>query len=338
MVEKKEKTSEVDSKVEESEKSQIPKAKSNYRVFFFVILAIIVLGAIFYMTKQNSDEVAATVNGEVITVKELDRLYSSLPAEYKAFSTKESILGQMVEKELLYQEAVKQGLSADEEEADKVISGAKVSLGLSEEQFQEKLKEQNTSEEELKREYVKQLTIQDLINKSIMDKIEVDDKEITDYYNENKDSFKVGAQVTVRHILIGDKELAPTEQEELAKKLLSEVNPENFCEYVSKYSTDTASVSTCGEYIFGKEDPYVEEFKELAFAQSPGQMGTVNTQFGTHIIWTVKKSGPKTLLLKDTKDQIKQALSSEKAQAGYIELTTALKQNAVIDIKYNQTG
>ena len=316
--------------------------KSNIK--YVVIIALIVVAALaltFYIIKNQAkteEAVAATVNGQVITLNELDTLYESVPAQLKLTTSKETLLNQIIEKEVLYQEAKKQGIEVSEEEVDSYITLAKTQSGLSEEEFAKKLAEQKITEEKLKEEYKEQLAIRKLINKTLLSTTTVTDEDIKKFYTENKEKFKVGEQVTARHILIGGKDLTPEQQEEKANSLLKEIKKDNFCDYVAKYSTDTGSTSNCGEYIFTKDDALVQEFKDLAFKQSVGAIGTVKTQFGTHILWTVKKTPAKTLLLKDATEQIKTALINQKAQAEYPKFYEELKQKSNIEIKYIESA
>ncbi len=331
------KKEEVKTEVIPTSSEVLPKSNRKYLVFVGVMIVAIIVIVLFTLNRspnKQKDVVAATVNGETITVDQLDRYYNGLPAQYKLTATKGTILNQLIEREVLYQEAEKEGVGVSDSEAQNIVMLAKTSSGLTPEQFSQKLAEQNMTEEELVLEYKKQMTINNFLNNTLLSNIVISDEDAKKYYNENKAKFKVGEQVTVRHILIGDKDLDSAGQEEKAKSLLKEINKDNFCDYVKNYSSDTASIDKCGEYTFGKDDALVEEFKNLSLSQNPGDIGIVKTQFGQHIIWTVKKSPPKTLVLKDVKDQIKTSLRTQKLQLEYPKFYESLKKNAVINIKY----
>lgn len=319
------------------------KQKNSYKYLIWGIIAVILIAGIyFYMKNQEKisaqEAPAAIVNGEIIKMTELDSLYNSIPAQYKLFTNRGSLLDSLIEREIVYQEAKKQGIKIDRKEAEKYVNQAKLSSGLTDEQFAQKLKEQNRTEEELVEDYMEQLIIKGFIDKTILSTIQITDEEINKYYNENKVQFKIGQQVTARHVLIGDTDLSAEEQEAKAKSLLAEITKDNFCDYVEKYSTDKASVPNCGEYTFTKDDAYVQEFKDLAFEQNPGQIGTVKTQFGAHILWTVKKNPPKTLSLKEATESITNLLKDQKAKEKYQIFYQQLKQKSTIEIKYVETA
>ncbi len=317
--------------------------KTNKMPYFIIpIIAIIIIAGIFFLTntenKEKTPEIAAVINEKVITLDELNKIYDKIPEQARLFTTKENILNELIQKELLYQEATKQGIIISEYEAKGKLALAKIEQGITDEEFTQRIAEQGITEDELIKEYAKSLTIEKFINDNIIEKTNVSDKEAKDYYNSNKDQFKVDEQVTVKHVLIGNQELSTEEKEQKAKSLLSEINTDNFCDYVKKHSTDTASIEKCGEYTFTKNDPLVQEFKDLSFNQSAGKIGTVNTQFGTHIIWTVKKTPPKTLTFNEVKDQLRKTLITQLAQQKYTSFYEELKQANNIDIQYVESA
>ncbi len=299
-----------------------------------VLLAVLILGLgyMFFGDKISfGGDIAAKVNGEKITISELNRIYDSLPTQQKALMTKEVILEQLVQLKVIYQEAKKDGFVVSEDEANSKLNELFVSAGITREQFVQSLEQQGLSEKDFIKSFVEQMTAEKLINKTILQKIEISDKDASEYYLKNIAEFQTGERVKVKHVLIGDANLSTAEKEAKAKDLLKKINQNNFCEYVTKYSTDVASVPTCGEYTFGKEDPYVEEFKNLSFSQNAGEIGTVNTQFGTHIILTLKKIPAGVTPFVEASAQIKLLLKSNIAETEYETYYQSLKAKS--DIK-----
>ena len=327
--------------MEESKKETpkvIVKKVERGKIFQYTTIALLVvlvagLGYVVYGDKFSfGSDIAAKVNGEKITVSELNRIYDSLSEQQKSLMTKDDVLEQLVQLKVIYQEAKKGGLGVSETEANSKLDLLLASAGITREQFLQNLDQQGISEADFIKSFIEQMTAEKLINKSILLNIDVSDKEASDYYLENVAQFVRGEQVTVKHVLIGDANLSVAEKESKAKELLNKINKNNFCEYVTKYSTDAASLSTCGGYTFGKDDPYVEEFKNLAFSQDVGAIGTANTQFGTHIIWTVEKLPPGTVPFDEVSAQIKEFLKADKAKQEYDLFYQELKVNSKIKV------
>ncbi len=304
-----------------------------YTTIALLIVLVAGLGYVVYGDNLSfGEEIAAKVNGEKITVTELNRIYDSLPEQQKSLMTKEDVLEQIIQLKVIYQEAKNEGLSVTEDEANNNLDLLLVSAEMTREQFAQNLLQQGVSEKDFIQSYIEQIAAEKLINKSVLQNIEISDDEASNYYLENSVQFQRGEQVTVRHVLIGDVNLSTAEKESKAKGLLKKINKNNFCEYVTKYSTDAASVPTCGEYIFGMEDPYVEEFKNLSFSQDVGDIGTVNTQFGTHIIWTVEKLPPGAIPFAEASEQIKEFLKADKAKQDYDLFYQNLKAKSKIKV------
>ncbi len=323
-----------------AKKEEKPKEiKISKRVFIgsIVFLTIAVFAFILIVAQRDSQEdVVAIVNGEIITLSELEKSFDSLPQQYQGTVTKADLLNQIVQTKVFYQEAEKKGLLVSNEEARQQFQIAKLSSGLTEEQFSASLVAQGITEEELISQYGKQITVQKFIDENLLKKIKIKDEEVESYYSNNPDKFKVGESVTIKHILIGDENLTAEEKDKKAIKLLPKITKNNFCDFVEDYSTDTASISSCGEYIFTQADPLVEEFKQFSFNQQAGKIGTVKTEFGTHIIWTVKKIPPRTLPLDEVREQIRNFLKTENGKQQYNSFYEEISKGSKIEIKFNE--
>lgn len=321
----------------------------NKFVWGFVLILILAVGAFYIfqndgqtkiVTNEESvnlispDSVAAIVNGEEIKVGELNAAYDSLPPEYKSVLDKSDLLEQLVQTKVIYQEAVKQGIVVDENSAKLEFEKMKLQSGLTDEQVEANLANQGINEKDLLEQYTKQMIIQKFVEEKFLNEIKFGDEEIKKFYDSHFDQFKEGEKVEVKHILIGDGGLNMEQRKEKAESLLKEVNPSNFCDFVKKYSTDSGSVANCGQYTFGKEDPLVEGFKLLAFAQNEGEIGIADTEFGSHIILTVKKIPPRTIKLSEAGKDIENVLRAEKGKAEFQKFYEELSRDSVIEIKF----
>ncbi|MCA9485899.1 MAG: peptidylprolyl isomerase [Nanoarchaeota archaeon] len=323
---------EKDSVKKSGEKDSFNVSKKNLGVFV-ALAVVVVLGFVIYQS-FNSD-VAAVVNGDKITVSELDKAYETLPPQYQAVTTKADLLKQLVQTKVFYQEAVEEGYS-ETEEAMQQVELLKANSGLTEEEFSSSLALQGFTEEELLDQYEKQLIVQKYLDENLISKMEVSEEEIESYYSEHPEEFETVDSVVVRHILIGDADLTPKERKDKAAILIASTTKENFCERVKEYTTDVASAETCGEYAFTRDDPLVQEFKDLSFKQGNGQIGLVDTEFGTHIIWTVEKFPARTVGFEEAKPQIEQRIRNEKASAELDGFYEEVSKDDRVKIKFDE--
>lgn len=137
---------------------------------------------------------------------------------------------------------------------------------------------------------------------------------------------------TVRHILIStlDDKQQPLPEDKLkeAKKTAEDVLAKvkaggDMKELAAKYSQDPGSKDNAGQYTFAKGE-MVKEFEDWAFKAKPGDIGSVNTQYGIHVI---KK--PKF-------EEIKESLKGEAVYSNYIGGIEKLMKESKYTVTKNQ--
>jgi peptidyl-prolyl cis-trans isomerase D len=137
------------------------------------------------------------------------------------------------------------------------------------------------------------------------------DADLQRAYNQNQSTFRVPESVKVRHILLKTQGKPAGEEPKIkaqADDLLKQVRGgANFGDLVKKFSEDTASVNTGGEYEVQKNGQMVKEFEDAAFSLKPGESQVIKTTYGYHVIQVVKHDPPR---LKPF-DEVKAALATE---------------------------
>jgi parvulin-like peptidyl-prolyl isomerase len=152
--------------------------------------------------------VAATVNGKNIMLSEVDKLINdqaqgkqSLMSPLELAQARLQVLGQLVQKEVLFQRAEKEKQLPSEEDVTQFINNMKQQAGMTDDQFQKRLKEQNQTMESLREEARKTLAIQKLQDQTY-GKITISDKEVEDYYNNNRQVFVNARGVDLADIVV----------------------------------------------------------------------------------------------------------------------------------------
>lgn len=139
--------------------------------------------------------VAASVNGKTIMLKEIERVIhqqaQGKEAEMSAHDLAQArlqVLDKLVQREVLYQRAEQEKLLPNEEDITTAINQQKQQSGATQEEFDRQLKEQNVTPEALREEAKKDLAINKLQEK-YSGKISISDREVEEYYNNNKKEF-----------------------------------------------------------------------------------------------------------------------------------------------------
>jgi parvulin-like peptidyl-prolyl isomerase len=156
----------------------------------------------------GGDEVAATVNGEKILIKDVDRVVAQqLSGQQNTLSQLQEAMARiqaldnLITQEALYQQAKKESIVPSDDEINKAIQNSKVENGLTEEKFQEELKKTNLNEEQFRESIRKQLSINKLIEKA-QTQLKVQDREIAEIYNANPKQFVIQPGVELSDIVI----------------------------------------------------------------------------------------------------------------------------------------
>lgn len=173
---------------------------SNYRAHVRFAALVLVGGALFPAIsgchRSPSADVVATVNGKEIQRADLERNYQiylgdnpQKPSPQEAEIGRLTVLRQMIQEEILQQQAAKLNLTASDEDVNAKLTELKAPY--TEDQFYNMLKQRNMSLDDLKRDLRRQLTETKLINKEIESKINITDAQIADFYEQHKAGFNV---------------------------------------------------------------------------------------------------------------------------------------------------
>ncbi len=138
----------------------------------------------------------ATVNGKEILRSELERDYQTYvgdnpqkPSPQEADIQRLTVLHQMIQNEVLQQQAAKLNLTASDEDVNARLT--EMRAPYTEEAFNNLLKQRNMTLDDLKREIRRQLTESKLMNKEIESKINITDAQIAAFYEQHKAEFNV---------------------------------------------------------------------------------------------------------------------------------------------------
>jgi len=242
---------------------------------------------------MHAETVLATIGDQKITDQDLQVKLDGLPPQYVSFySSKEGkskLLEQLVQQKLFYLEA-----KAKNFEQDTDFQAA-----------MEKMKEEVLTNYYLKKE---------------MEKITISDKEINDYYGQNKDKYMAEASVKASHILV--------KEESTAKDLISKINAGESFEKLAKENSTCPSGKNGGDLGYFNRGQMVKPFEDAAFALNPGEMTTspVQTQFGWHLIKVTDKKEAKQQDLAEIKGEIRSQLVYEKQKQKLNDLAVAAQK------------
>lgn len=159
-------------------------------------------------SEPKDNMVAATVNGKPLMLKEVERGVTQQARGNQAQLTqlelaqaRLQVLSSLIQREVLFQRAEREKLLPTEDQINGVINTQKQQSGMTSEDFDKSLKEQNVSMETLREEARKDLAISNLQDK-YSGKISISDKEVEDFYNSNRQQFVNARGVALAMIMV----------------------------------------------------------------------------------------------------------------------------------------
>ena len=321
-------------------------SKSEYRVKRLMIMWAGLFACLLAASGANGQEVgvAARVNGVDITVFRLERFFEEFskgqggghqlitnPTAYK--NMKRRALDQLIDREILRQEAERRKIQVSDEELKAVIREIEGKF-KDRQGYLHKLGTMGFTEESYAAYVREDLAIDRLMQRGV-EAPPVTDAEMEKFYEGNPDKFMRPDVVRARHILIQVAPDAEAEKREAARgraaELLAKIRGGADFAALARDNSEDSSAQAGGDLGWFPRMQMVKPFEDAAFALEPGQISDlVETEFGFHIIKLEAKQAGEKVALAEVKDQVRQYLEGAKRQEASQKLLERLRSEAKI--------
>lgn len=293
---------------------------------------------------SDPEKFIAVVNGVGILRSEFDfRLQQTVSAylaqgqvipEAEMPLLEQGLMDQLIATELLYQEALSQGIEADQLASEMQYQQTRDQFP-SEEAWQQALEANNTTDADLRLQIRRGNVIQQIVTIALADVGPPTAEEIQTFYDENPFYFQTAEQVAARHILISTEGLSTDEEKAEAFARTENIRNDLLAgadfATVAQEQSEGPSSSRGGDLgTFGRGQ-MVAPFEEAAFALEVGEISEiVETQFGYHIILVSEKIEAETAPLEDVSPSIENFLAQQKQDVALEEYVGALRDDATV--------
>jgi peptidyl-prolyl cis-trans isomerase C len=292
--------------------------------------------------KAAATDIAVSVDGKVLKKSELeskvkDKLKmfkDKIPADkQKEFqeNIKKRLVDEFIMRTLLINEMAKKKIEVSEQEIKVATDKIKASLPQNK-TLDEFLKENKISQEDI----MLGVKVEKFANLEIGKKAKPTQKEISKFYNENRDKFVIPESVHVRHILVmtkkdDDEKMKAQKKEKIENLRKQLLKGDDFAEIARKNSDDNSSKAAGGDLNFIRKGQTVKAFEDAAFSQEKNAIGPViKTEYGYHVIQVLERKPAKTMALEEVKDRLSAYLEQQKQLKAFGAILQKLKENAKI--------
>jgi peptidyl-prolyl cis-trans isomerase C len=295
--------------------------------------------------QADATTIVAAVNGTELTAidvrREMNMMYQQAvmqgvyPDESEIDAYWNRAIEVLIGRELLLQAAESKNYTADSAAVEEYINGLTINYGGIE-ALTDALAEQGMTLEKLRNDTLRYQIISLFVEKELRSDVVLDDSAALQYYNENKEYFQKDETINASHILVQTSENADETELEAAYTKISALYDrvaagEDFAELAREYS-DCPSAENGGDLGEFGHGMMVPPFDRAAFDLEPGEFSKpVQTQFGYHIILLTAKNAPVTINFEDVQQQITDYLVDSEVEQKVNSYVSALRDEA--DIK-----
>ena len=298
---------------------------------------------------EITDRIIAIVNGDVITLTELNTAYEpyrkKIEESYRGPDKEKVIadsrlmmLNKMIENILIDQEAKKTGLIVKDEEVMETINTMLARRKYTMEDLLNNLAKENSTFEAHKKEVKEHLLRMKLVRYELKSKIMITEEEIGEYYRQNRENYEGKEAVRLKQILLitprgADEKIKTTLRAE-ADAILARLNKgESFDVIASQYSRGPAAAAG-GDIGFVEKGSMQPVVDSAAFSLKKDEVsGIIESTIGFHIIKVIDKRGAGIKPIESVREEIKAKIEEDKWDKKYLEWVKELRKKSVIEIK-----
>lgn len=280
------------------------------------LVGVLLTFAVTYFLLGAQKDAVAEVNGEKITQDEF--------VEAVASGGGAQVLDQLITEKLIQQKAKQENVTVSDKDYEEKVAEIKEQLP-SEDMFEQALAQQGLTEETFREQMETNL----LLEKMLAPELKVSDKEIRQYFDDNKEQFGQPEQVNAKQIVV--------ESEEEAKKAHKRlVDGEDFAKVAKDVSIDPQTkdnggdLGTVSKGDLAQMDPDLEE---KIFALNKGELSEpIEGLSGFYIVQVEDKIAAKEGKFDDdVAQQITEQLKQQKLQEKAPDWIQKLREDAEID-------
>lgn len=280
-------------------------------------------------------EMAAKVGSRDITLKQVDstikqQLDSSgnnaslTPAELVA--ARLSVLDKMIQEEALFQKAQKDNLVPDDSKVNQEVQKRKTELSVTEEQYQNQIKQAGFTEEDIRDQVRRQLAINELTERQKARVSAPTDGDIDKYYSDHKAEFKAerGADISVIAVSPNNNGSEAGAEQKIRAIFAQLRSGSDFATVASQKSEEQSSAVRGGRLGFASEAGFKQSFpgvpdiaaRIMALTEGQYTEPVKDSNAGNWYIFklNLKREAPQNLTLNDVRADIINTITQQRQQ------------------------
>ena len=318
------------------------------RVFLLVFIFFLLM--LSSASGKVVDQVVGVVNGEVITLSELNDAMpqygkanilaegNPLDKEIRLRQARKEILERLIEEKLLQRVASRYGIKVEDAEIDQAIERMRQEGSMSDAQIKKDLAAHGFTLEGYRHLLSVQLRRAKIIDALIKPDVSMAEEKLREYYQSHADTYTY-PEVKVSQIVIQ----VPPEPEpkdwEVAKKKMERVlqglkKGGTFEKMAALYSDDAASARSGGDMGFFAKGDMIPILEEVVFNMAVGALsGVIQSSQGLHLLKVTDKKPGSITSFEEAKARVMADYYQEEVTRLYAKWLQDLKARTNVEIK-----
>lgn len=295
------------------------------------------------------DRVAATVDGEVVTLSEVEeraaaelRKASGLPPGKERDAAHDKALKRafdlIVAEKLLEKQAKALQLEVNEAQVDAAVEDIKSRNRFDDEALDRALGEQGLDRKSFRAQIRRELESYQVLQAKVRSRVKVTDDDLRNYYQTHPQEFGGEPELRVRHIFLPLPEDASKAEEAKARaageKVLQRLKTGEDFAAVAKEVSKGPSAQDGGDLGWLRHGTIQKALEDAAFALQDGQFsGLVRAGPGLHVVKVEARRLGGARSFEDVKEELRNQLVEEQVGQTRQQVLEELRRGAVVDVK-----
>jgi peptidyl-prolyl cis-trans isomerase SurA len=308
-----------------------------------VLLATVLAGGI--ASAEVVERIVAKVNGEIITLSELElelqqtieRLGPAPTPEEEAKRRKDlqaQILDRMISNKLVMQVAEERGLKVPSRFFDEWKKNVMDQMKLTnEDDFVRQVQLQGTSVDALKKQFEEGLLMQEVRRMEVDSKVSVSEPEIQERYRQHIRDYTEPARVRLREIVVKFDPDTEVEKGKKIQQILEEIKQGADFAEMARMHLGSASRDAGGDLGFFNKGELTEALDAAAFALDPGKVSDIiRMESAFYLIKIEERSDEKVKPIEEVRSEVADAIFQEKLAVQLERYVKGLRERAIVEV------
>jgi peptidyl-prolyl cis-trans isomerase SurA len=295
------------------------------------------------------NRVAGTVNGEVVTLREVEqragaaldaaRAMPAGPARERARAEAlRAAFDQLVAERLFDGQAAALGVDVTDQEVDSAVDEIKHRNNLDDARLAEALEQQGLTPKEFRANVKRDLESMRLLQIKVRNRVKVSDEDVRAWWQTHPQEFQAGEEVRVRHIFLSLPAGADPASEArvlaAAQRLIARARAGEDFAALARAESQGPSARDGGDLGWLQRGAIQADLERVAFALPPGGVSdVVRTGAGVQILKVEERRGGGVRPFDEVKEEIRNRLVNEQVESYRTQYVAELRKDAVVDVR-----